>query len=166
MKDVDGFIVYAGEYANLNDARDDFEAIKTVHREKFVGHYEAALFTKEPGGKVKIINTDETPRAHGAVGGAIVGAVIGVIFPPSLLLLAAGGAGVGALIGHVAEGMPRGDIKEIGEMLDDGEAGIIFIGETTLDRGAERIMAKADKVMEKELKAETKELKKAMKEAA
>ncbi len=166
MANGDGYIVYAGQYANLEDAKEDFEMIKEVHREKFVGEYEAALFTKEPGGKVKIINTDETPRAHGAVGGAIVGAVIGIIFPPSLLLMTAGGAGVGALIGHVAEGMSRGDIKEVGEMLDEGEAGIIFVGETTIEKGAEHLMKKAAKVLEKEIKAENKDLKKAIKEAA
>lgn len=166
MAFTEGFIVYAGEYKDMDQAKADFELIKELHKEKFVGHYEAALFTKEPGGKVKILNTDETTRAHGAVGGAIVGAVIGILFPPSLLLMAAGGAGVGALIGHVAEGMPRRDIKEIGEMLDEGEAGIIYVGETTIEKGAEELLKQADKVIRKEIKAESKEMKKALEEAA
>jgi len=160
MTGNNSFIMFAGEYQNLAEAQEDFEAIKTLHQADFVGYYESALFTKEEGGKVKIINTDETPRAHGAVGGAIAGAVIGLIFPPSLLAMAAGGGALGALIGHVARGMPRKDIKEIGEMLDEGQAGIIFVGEPTFEEGVEKLMKKADKVMKKEIQAEADEMKK------
>ena len=166
MAEPDGFIVYAAQYPGLDDAEEDFEAIKALHEMNFVGHYDAALFTKEENGKVKIIDTDETSRAHGAVGGAIAGAVIGVLFPPSVLVMAAGGGALGALIGHVSKGMPRGDIKEVGEMLDEGEAGIVFVGETTVEAGVEKLMKKASKVMRKEIKAESKEMKKAMEEAA
>ena len=117
---------------------------------------------RKRSGKVKIVDTDETSRAHGAVGGAIAGAVIGVIFPPSLLVMAAGGGAVGAVIGHVAKGMPRGDIKEIGDMLDEGEAGIIFVGEATVEAGVDKLMKKATKVMKKEIQAEADEMKKAL----
>ncbi len=166
MATEDSLILYAGEYSSLDEAREDFQVIKELHKQKFVGRYEAALFTKEEGGKVKIVDTDETSRAHGAEGGLVVGAVLGVIFPPSLLVMAGAGAGLGAIIGHVAKGMPRGDIKEVGEMLDEGEAGIIYVGEPTVEEGVERLMKKATKVMTKEMKEETKEMKKAMKEAA
>lgn len=166
MATEDNLILYAGQYQNLDDARDDFEVIKELHKEKFVGRYEAALYTKEESGKVKIVDTDETSRAHGAEGGAVIGAVLGLIFPPSLLLLAAGGAGVGAIIGHVHNGMPRSDIKELGEMLDEGEAGILYIGEATMEKGVEKQMKKASKVLRKEIKEETREMKRYMKEAA
>ncbi|MFA6001994.1 MAG: DUF1269 domain-containing protein [Thermoleophilia bacterium] len=165
MAESDGYILYAGEYENLDDASEDFAMIKALHREDFVGHYEAALFTKKDNGKVKIIDTDETSRAHGAEAGAIAGAVIGVLFPPSVLLMAAGGGAVGAVIGHVSKGMPRKDIKEVGEMLDEGEAGIIFVGETTVEAGVEKLMKKSNKVMKKEIQAEADEMKAALNEA-
>jgi len=165
MTESDGFIVYAGQYPSLEAAKDDFAAINALHKADFVGHYESALFTKEGSGKVKIVDTDETARAHGALGGAIAGAVPGIIFPPSLLVWAAGGGALGAMIGHVAEGMPRGDIKEVGEMLDAGEAGIVFVGKATIEAGAEKLMNKASKIMKKEIKADAKEMKKTLDQA-
>jgi len=165
MTESEGFIVYAGEYPSLEAARDDFAAIKALHKADFVGHYESALFTKEEDGKVKIVDTDETARAHGAVGGAIAGAVLGVIFPPSLLVMAAGGGAMGAVLGHVAKGMPRGDIKEIGDMLDEGEAGIIFVGESTVEAGIDKLMKKASKVMKKEIQADADAMKKELDQA-
>jgi len=81
------------------------------------------------------------------------------------LVWAAGGGALGAMIGHVAEGMPRGDIKEVGEMLDEGEAGIVFIGETTVEAGVEKLMTKASKVMKKEIKADANEMKKTLDQA-
>ena len=55
--------------------------------------------------------------------------------------------------------MPRGDIKEVGEMLDAGEAGIVFVGEATVEAGVEKLMNKASKIMKKEIKADAKEMK-------
>ncbi len=162
MVEQEGFVLYAGTYPDLDSARDDFETIKELHKAEFVGHYDAALFTKEEAGKVKIIDTDETSRAHGAEAGAVAGAVIGVLFPPSILLMAAGGGAVGAIIGHVSKGMPRGDIKEIGEMLDTGEAGIIFVGEPTVEAGVDKMMKKASKVLRKEIQDEADEMKESL----
>lgn len=166
MHEHEGFVLYAGEYPNVDDAMEDFQTIKDLHHEKFIGHYESAVFKKEEGGKVKIINTDETPRAEGTVGGGIVGAVVGLLFPPALLATTAAGAVVGAVIGHVSRGMPRRDVKDLGEMLDEGEAGVILIAEATAQEGAERMMKRADKIMKKEIRADSREMKTALDQAA
>lgn len=166
MYEGDGFVVWAGAYPSLADAREDFTTIQEMHHEKFIGYYEAALFTKEEGGKVKIVNTDETPRARGAVCGAVCGAVLGLLFPPSLIVWGLGGAGIGALIGHVARGLPRHDLKDLGDMLDEGEAGVILIGETTTEEGVERMMHRARRTMKKEIRADTREMRKALDEVA
>lgn len=159
MTDSEGMIIYAAQYPNLDTAKADFEGIKALHHADFIGQYDAALFTKEEGGKVKIIDTDETARAHGATGGAIAGAVIGIIFPPSILGLAAGGGVIGAIIGHVHKGMPRKDIKEIGDTLDDGEAGIILVGEATIEEGLDKLLKQAAKVMKSQIQADADEMK-------
>ena len=41
---------------------------------------------------------------------------------------AAGGAVLGAVAGHAAAGMSRKDLKELGEQLDDGQAGLVVVG--------------------------------------
>jgi uncharacterized membrane protein len=166
MARPDGMILYAAQYVSLEPAKEDFADIKELHKEKFVGFYDAALFTKEDDGKVKIIDTDESGRARGAGIGLAAGAVLGLIFPPSLLLWGAAGAGLGAILGHVSTGMPRGDIKELGDMLDAGQAGIIMIGETTMEEGFDKLAKRAAKVAKKEIDTSADEMKKAVDEAA
>ena len=157
--------LFAGQYASLDDAQADFDVIKELHKERLIGKYDAALFTKTEKGKVKILDTDESFRARGAAAGALGGAVLGLIFPPTLLLIG-GGAALGAALGHVTTGMPRGDIKELGEMLDEGEAGIILVGEMTPAEFEDRLMKKAVKVAEKQVDVNAELMKKEIDKAA
>jgi len=158
-KDHDGVVMYFGSYNSLADAREDFEAIKLLKSEKFIGDYESALFERTEQGDVKVIETDATERAWGAKAGGVTGAVIGLIFPPSILAMGAVGAGVGAIAGNLMRGIKRKDIKEIGEMLDEGQAGVILVGFTTIEEGMDRLMKRAAKVMKQEVDAQAEELK-------
>jgi uncharacterized membrane protein len=164
-KNHDGVVMYFGSYGSLDDARADFEGIKILKAEKFIGDYESALFEKNEKGDVKIIDTDATERAWGAKAGAITGAVIGLVFPPSLLAAGAVGAGAGALAGNLMRGIKRKDIKEIGDMLDEGQAGVILVGFTTIEEGVDRLMKRAAKVMKQEVDAQAEELKAQIDEA-
>jgi len=165
MAESEGLILYAAAYDSLDVAMEDFEGIKFLKSEKFIGDYEAALFVKEVGGKVKIVNTDATQRGWGAKVGIVTGAVLGIIFPPTVIGLAAAGGGIGAVLGNFMKGMKRSDIKEIGEMLDEGQAGIILVGEVTLEEGLDRLMKRAAKIAKKQVDAEAKEIKAAIDEA-
>ncbi len=165
MSNGDGYVVYAAAYDNTEDAKADFTAIKELHRGKFIGYYESALFQKDDAGNVKILNTDETPRARGAIVGATVGAVLGLLFPPSLPLLAASGAGAGALFGHISAGLPHDSIRDMAELLKAGQTGIILFGETTLAEGWERLLKSTTRVVKKEIDVDAAQLKKALDEA-
>lgn len=161
----EGLIVYAAAYSGLEDAQADFDAIKLLNKEKFIGGYESAIFEKREDGKVKVINTDASERGWGAKAGLVAGAVIGLIFPPSIAGMAAVGAGVGALGGNLMRGMKRGDIAALGELLDEGEVGIIFIGEATVEEGMDRLMRRAAKVLKKQVDADAEAIKRAIDEA-
>ena len=50
--------------------------------------------------------------------------------------MAAAGAGLGAWMGHLAHGTDREDAREIGALLDDGDAALIVVG---IDKDASRI---------------------------
>jgi len=165
MAESDGVIVFAGQYGDLEDAKLDFEALKELKHMDFVGEYEAALFTKSEDGKVKIINTDATSRTWGAKVGVVTGAVMGVIFPPSLVATAAVGAGAGALVGNFMKAMSRSDVKEIGEMLDAGQAGIVFVGEATLEAGMRKLLKRMAKEMKYAIDEDAYQTKKAIDEA-
>ena len=157
--------LYAGEYESVEDAKADLKALKELHREHLVGTYDAAVLTKNEKGKVKIVDKTEKPTQHGGWAGLAVGAAVGLIFPPSILVSGAIGAGAGALIGHLRGGMSDSDLKEVGEMLDESEAALIVVGEATVERAVEEQTKRAKKEMKKEVRAEAKELEKAIDEA-
>jgi len=159
-------IVFAAQYGDLPDAKDDFEAIKALHDEKWIGPYEAALFEKTEDGKAKIVETHSSTTRWGATAGLVVGGIIGVIFPPSILAMGALGAGAGALAGHFAGGIPRSAVKELADTLDEGGAGIVLIGEFTPDEGVDKLLKHAAKITKKQIDENAEQLKKAVDEAA
>jgi hypothetical protein len=56
--------------------------------------------------------------------------------------------------------MSRKDLKELGEHLDAGQAGLVVVGVSDMGAKVEAAMAKADKVEAKELKADIAEIQK------
>ncbi len=65
---------------------------------------------------------------------------------------------MGAVAGHAAAGMSRHDLKELGEALDAGEAGLVVVAVSDMGAKVERAMKRAAKVQQKELKADTSEI--------
>ena len=164
MAESDTIIGYAGVYADVEDAKADFAAIKEAHRESWIGTYDAALFEKNADGKVKVLDTDATQRTTGAEVGVIAGVVLGLIFPPSILASAAVGAGAGAVVGNLVKGFMAGDIKKIADELEPGEAGVILVADATFEAGAEKLMKRAKKMAKQEVDAQADDVKKAIDE--
>jgi uncharacterized membrane protein len=165
---IDTLLVYCGVYGNVDDALADYDAIKDLHTEAdLIDAYDAAVIERDQKGKVKIAKKHETPtRVGGVLGGGIglaTGLVI-VLFPAAAigggLLLGTTGAGalLGALAGHAAAGMSRGDLKELGESLDEGEAGLVVVAVSDMEAKVRSAMKRARKLEEKRLKADQKEL--------
>jgi uncharacterized membrane protein len=164
MAKADAVFMYIGTYASEAAARADYDVVKDLHSLGAVGTYDAAVVSKKDG-KVHV-NKDETATRHGAWGGAAIGGVLGILFPPSLLVGAAVGAAVGGVSGHVWKGMSRSDVKELGEFIDDGEAALVIVGESTLQQAIEKAALKAEKHVAKELDVSSKDIDKEIKEAA
>jgi uncharacterized membrane protein len=156
--------VYAATYARRSDAEADYDTLLDLHSAKLVGTYDVALIAKDLDGKVHVMK-HEKPTQHGAWTGIAVGAVVGVVFPPSILGAAAVGGVAGGLIGHVRKGMSRGDAKDLGELLQDGEAALIVVGESRLEEQLDKALTRAMKSIEKELDADSKEFKHELLEA-
>src|SRR3954467_4153159 len=162
---VDTFIAYVGVYANVNAAETDYDLIKELHTEAgLLEAYDAAVIERRADGKVKITKKHETPTRAGGVLGGGVGMATGLVvalFPFAAIgggLLAAatgGGAVLGAVAGHAAAGMSRHDLKELGEQLDAGQAGLVVVGVADMGATIERSMKNAEKVESKQLKADT-----------
>jgi uncharacterized membrane protein len=146
-QEKDTLYVIAAAYDDVDLAVADYEAIKALYREVRTSHdFDAAVIAKDEDGKVHIVKKHEEPTRHGAAVGLGWGLAVGVaaaLFPPiGIGIAAAGGAGVGAAIGgvagHAGDGMSRGDLKDLGETLDTGQAGLIAVYETNL---AEQVVA-------------------------
>jgi len=98
--------------------------------------------------------------------GAAVGAVVGILFPPSIIGTALVGAAVGGVGGHLWRGMSRSDVKELGDVIDDGQAALVIVGESKLEQALEKAGLKAEKHVAKELDVSPKDVDKAVQEAA
>jgi uncharacterized membrane protein len=165
----DTFIAYVGVYSSVDDAKADYQAVHELHSDAgLIDAYDAAVIERKENGKVKIVKKHETPTRVGAVGGGTLGLATGLaiaLFPAAAIgggLLAAttgGGAALGALAGHAAAGMSRGDLKDLGEHLDAGTAGLVVVAVSDVGAKIDAAMARADKVEQKQLEADTDEIK-------
>jgi uncharacterized membrane protein len=161
---IDTFFAFLGVYDDVADAEADYEAVKLLHTEAdLIDAYDAAVIERKEGGKVKIVEKHETPTRVGGVLGGGVGLATGLVialFPAAaiggglILGTTAGGALLGSLAGHAAAGMSRKDLKEAGEALDEGTAGLVVVGVSDMQAKIEAALKHAKKVEAKELKAD------------
>ena len=161
---IDTFFAFSGIYADVQDALVDYDVVHALHTEAgLIDAYDAAVVEHKADGKVKIVKKHETPTRVGGVLGGGVGLATGLVialFPAAAigggLLLATGGGGavLGALAGHAAAGMSRSDLKELGEALDAGQAGLVVVAVSDMESKIEAAMTRAQKVEAKQLTAD------------
>ena len=149
--------LFLGVYGNPVEARGDLQMVRQLHIDGVIGTYDAGVAVKEVDGTVTV-DKWEKPTQHGAWTGIAVGAVVGILFPPSIIGMAALGGVGGGLVGHFWKGMSRKDVTELGEALDTGEALLIVVGRDKLDEALRKAGLKAQKQVEKQIDLEGKEL--------
>jgi uncharacterized membrane protein len=156
--------VYAATYASDDDALADYDTLLELHEAELVGTYDVAIITKDAEGKVHV-EKHEKPTQHGAWTGIAVGAVVGILFPPSIIGAAAVGGVAGGVTGHLAHGMSRSDMNELGDLLEEGQAALVVIGQSRVQEQLDKALTRAQKSIEKETEADSKELERELKEA-
>ena len=172
MSANDTLFVLAAAYGSVDDAVADYEAVKALYAAVESSHdFDAAVVAKEASGEVEIVKKHEEPTRHGAavgLGWGLAAGVVAALFPPvgilgALAVGGGGGAAIGAIAGHAAGGMSRSDLKELGETLDAGTAGLIVVYETNLAdqvkaniKAANRIISKATDMEADQLAADMK----------
>jgi len=165
---IDTLLAYVGLYDSVADAEADYQLVKDLHSEAgLIDAYDAAVVERREGGKTKIVKKHETPTRAGGVLGGGVGLATGLVvalFPFAAVgggLLAgttAGGAILGAVAGHAAAGMSRHDLKELGEHLDAGQAGLVVVAVADMGAKVEAAMERATQLQQKQLQADIAEL--------
>lgn len=157
---MDTFVVLAASYDTLGAAEADYRAVGELYRESgLIDTYDAAVITRDANGKVHIVAKHEQPTRRGAwrgLGIGLAGGALIALFPAiglgaGLLLGAAGGAGLGAMAGHVTAGLRRADLKELGELLDDGHSGLLVVAASNLGDRVEQTIRRASGVTRKHL---------------
>jgi uncharacterized membrane protein len=164
----DTFFAFTGVYSKVQDALDDYDAVHALHSEAgLIDAYDAAVVEHKEDGRVKIVKKHETPTRVGGVLGGGVGLATGLVialFPAAaiggglVLASTAGGALLGSVAGHAVAGMSRSDLKELGEALDAGQAGLVVVAVSDMQAKVESVMKHAEKVESKKLKADAKAL--------
>jgi uncharacterized membrane protein len=134
--DADTLFVAAASYDTVEDAVADYEAVKALYAEIRTSHdFDAAVVARREDGKVEIVKKHEQPTRHGAahgLGWGLAAGAVAALFPAvgiigALTVGGGAGAAIGAVSGHVSGGMNRDDLKQLGEVLDEGRAGLIVV---------------------------------------
>ena len=148
--------LFVGTYGSVADAQMDYDAVKERHNQHIIGTYDAAVVNKDAEGTVHI-HKHEKPTQHGAWTGIAVGALVGLLTPMTVVGGAVAGGALGGLAGHFSRGMSRGDMKELGETLDQGQAALVVIGRSELAKQIEKATTRAQRRVEKQLQVDGKE---------
>ena len=165
---LDTFTLIASQYALEEDALDDYDAVRAAYEDLgVIDTYDAAVVTKDSKGKVKIVKKVEEPTRQGAVGGLAVGLAVGALvalFPAvaigaALAVGGAAGAAIGATAGHVAAGMSRSDLKDLGELLDAGTSGLVVVAATDMEAQVEGAIQRGKDIMKKQVQLDANGLK-------
>jgi len=149
--------IYAARYDSEGEARGDLEVLQEIASVGLVGKYDTAILTKTAEGKVKV-EKHGTQAKSGGWKGAVAGGIVGLLFPPSILAGALTGAAAGGIAGKLWGGMSRNDLNALGEVLDDGETGLVIVGESTVDEFVEKALKRATKRIRKVAKADLADL--------
>jgi len=168
---LDTFVVLANQYNTESDALADYDAVRKLYNDLgIIDTYDAAVVTRGADGKVEIVKRVEEPTRHGAAAGLLIGLAVGaavVLFPAAGIPLAAGMAGgaaigttAGAVAGHVARGMKRSDLKELGELLDNGKSGLVVVAASDVASKVEAAITRAKKRAKAQLQTDVDAMKK------
>ena len=132
----DTLYVLAAAYDHVEDALAEYEAINVAHKHVGSTHdFDANVIAKGANGSVEIVRRHDAGKSHGAETGLMWGLAAGAVAAlfPAVGILAAlavgGGAGaaLGAVTGHATGGMRREDLTTLGEVLDEGDAGLVVV---------------------------------------
>ena len=174
MSEPDTLLVLAASYDDVADAEADYEAVKALYHEIKTSHeFDAAVVARDKDGKIEVVKKHEQPTRHGAAHGLGWGLAIGAVCAilPGVALLgglavgAGAGAAIGAVTGHVKGGMDNSDLKGLGDVLDQGQAGLIVVYATNMaDQVAANIKA-VNRFVSKEIDANADELARQLHEA-
>jgi uncharacterized membrane protein len=156
---------YVGTYPDVDTAEHDYQAVKDLYYEvNLIDTFDAAVVGKNDSGKVKIYRKLEPPTRHGGRVGAgwnLATGLVAALFPAAadggglLADTTAAGAGNGTSAWLVLGGMSRGDLEDLGDTLDAGEAALVVASASDVANMVQASMSQAEKIDSKQVHIDT-----------
>ncbi len=121
-------VLLAARYPDQNHAETILSTLEKMHAALTIDLKDAVMITKEPDGRIRTHETTDVTGTRGALRGVIAGGIFGFLFPPSLLVSALVGGGIGAAWGKLRDtGVRHDEIREFTEELTSGQAALIVL---------------------------------------
>ena len=111
-------------YPDLATAQADWAGVEAAAQADSIDLADAALVEKGSDGTFQ---TTHRQSNHGWGKGAVAGAVVGLLFPPALVAGAVVGGVGGGVVARLNRSLDRGDLKDLGEVMDSGEIAIVAL---------------------------------------
>lgn len=148
-------------YSDQGTAEKDWDAVEVSAKSGGIDLADAALVHREADGT---ITTLRRQSHHGWGKGAIAGAMVGLIFPPSLIGSAIVGAAGGGIVARLSRRVDRGDIKDLGEVMDTGDIDMVIVTDSGSAKVLVDLLEGATKTLTKD-SATAEEVREALSEA-
>src|SRR3954471_10212142 len=110
-------------YDGMSPAETDWDSVEEAAVNGVIDLADAALVTRGDDG----LETVNRHSHHGWGKGAVAGAVVGILFPPTLIAGAAVGAAGGGVLARLNRSLDRGDVKDLGEVMDSGTIALVVL---------------------------------------
>jgi uncharacterized membrane protein len=151
--------IYAATYSDAAVAEGDYDMLLDRHADALVGAYDVALVARDTQGKLRV-EKHEKARQLGVWKGLAVGALVDVVRGTVDAGAALGGVGT-----YLEDRMSHETAEELGEMLEDGQAALVVIGEARVQEQLDKLLTRAVKTTEKEIEADSIEFQRELEKA-
>ncbi len=141
--------VAVATYNDEASAEQDYDALRGIKREGQLDHLAIAMVTKEADGKLKI-DRHNTSAKHAAWGTGLLGGVLtvisaplGIVFLGPLAATTAVWAGVGGMVGHFWNNIPKDEVRRMNDVLEDGQYGLVVVAVNPKGANVEALLSNA-----------------------
>ncbi len=122
---VAGVGMFLANYTGENDAGEAFDALKQAKDYGLFYYDDAAVVSRDAGGKVNITEHGDMSTGKGAGIGALIGGVIGILGGPAGVAVGAGaGAAIGGIAAHSDAGFNNETLEKIGGALPNSTSAL------------------------------------------
>jgi uncharacterized membrane protein len=161
MEEQDVYLFFA-VFDDEQSASEAESAIREATKLESVHIDGLASVHRDQHGHVHLHETGDITGSQGAVRGIAAGALIGLIFPPTVLVTAAVGGTIGAVVAKFHDkGFKTRELHALGEELGKGQSAVIFVGDQVAKAAISNELKDADvsqRPMTPELKKEVAEV--------